>query len=100
MWLWCGRAGQARRAAEAALLFLQDKVGDSGDEVVCTLQTNACMVRCSFDSDKGACGQCSVGNCTIAYHPLCAVRNGIQVRFLDDTVREHGLDASSVLDKP
>lgn len=37
-----------------------------------------------LDSDKGACGQCVVGKCKVAYHPLCAVRNGIQIRFLDE----------------
>ncbi|KAL4095031.1 hypothetical protein PRIC1_008409 [Phytophthora ramorum] len=44
-------------------------------------------LRCCFckkTNEKGACAQCAVGKCTVAYHALCALRNGIKLRYMED----------------
>ncbi|ETP29998.1 hypothetical protein F442_20927 [Phytophthora nicotianae P10297] len=44
-------------------------------------------LRCCFckkSNEKGACAQCAVGKCTVAYHALCALRNGIKLRYMED----------------
>ncbi|CEG49731.1 PHD finger protein [Plasmopara halstedii] len=44
-------------------------------------------LRCCFckkNNAKGACAQCAVGKCTVAYHALCALQNGIKLRYLEN----------------
>ncbi|KAG7378492.1 hypothetical protein PHYPSEUDO_009983 [Phytophthora pseudosyringae] len=44
-------------------------------------------LRCCFckkSYEKGACAQCAVGKCVVAYHALCALRNGIKLRYMED----------------
>ncbi|KAE9115360.1 hypothetical protein PF010_g9361 [Phytophthora fragariae] len=44
-------------------------------------------LRCCFckkSNEKGACAQCAVGKCVVAYHALCALRNGIKLRYMED----------------
>ncbi|KAL3657646.1 hypothetical protein V7S43_017449 [Phytophthora oleae] len=57
-------------------------------QVVCGLDKlkQRRKLRCCFckkSSDKGACAQCAVGKCTVAYHALCALRNGIKLRYME-----------------
>ncbi|POM75551.1 PHD finger protein c [Phytophthora palmivora] len=48
-------------------------------------------LRCCFCKKTkwvtvGACAQCAVGKCVVAYHALCALRNGIKLRYMEDQV--------------
>ncbi|KAK1930024.1 Protein Jade-1 [Phytophthora citrophthora] len=76
-------------------LYMQEKhasrfQGSLDDlQVVCGLDKLKARrkLRCCFckkSSDKGACAQCAVGKCTVAYHALCALRNGIKLRYMED----------------
>eukprot|EP00644_Phytophthora_capsici_P007142 jgi/Phyca11/112586/e_gw1.22.75.1 len=78
-------------------LYMQEKhasrfQGSLDDlQVVCGLDKLKARrkLRCCFckkSSDKGACAQCAVGKCTVAYHALCALRNGIKLRYMEDKV--------------
>ncbi|KAF4324325.1 hypothetical protein BBO99_00001911 [Phytophthora kernoviae] len=72
-------------------LYMQDKhasrfQGRLDDlQVVCGVEKLRARrrLRCCFckkSNDKGACAQCAVGKCTVAYHALCALRHGIKIR--------------------
>lgn len=55
-------------------------------EVVCGVNKLKARrkLRCCFckkNYAKGACAQCAVGKCTVAYHALCALQNGIKLRY-------------------
>lgn len=72
------------------MLFLQEEqVGDFYFEIFDVVRGDteeSWSYYCWFCSDKGACAQCAVGKCVVAYHALCALRNGIKLRFMEDQV--------------
>ncbi|KAF4145207.1 PHD-zinc-finger like domain [Phytophthora infestans] len=76
-------------------LYVQEKHASrfqgplDGLQVVCGMDKlkQRRKLRCCFckkSNEKGACAQCVVGKCTVAYHALCALRNGIKLRYLED----------------
>ncbi|CAH0481139.1 unnamed protein product [Peronospora belbahrii] len=58
-------------------------------QVVCGLDKlhKRRRLRCYFckkNNERGACAQCALDKCVVAYHALCALRNGIKLRYMED----------------
>lgn len=57
---------------------------DGTDRTVVLMATESVCVY--FCRDKGACAQCVVGKCVVAYHVPCALQHKIKFEFMETQV--------------